>query len=220
MVRHLDLRLLAVGLALLGLGSGCQTQQALWQAGIPGTKTSLVVASVVPVAGYLEVTLAGSGMRLDTFTPASETCAEVMRPEAAVDYVASGPYGNFQRGDTVCEAIGMGSLREWRDRRPSQTTVVMQPRAQSDFRVWARDDRQVLLRGRFPLGSLLGFTGLDDAIAVVPDSPSCQQPIRDGVATMQYDQQGPEPLLLLTRGEPCPIRALVQPLPGSQIQRW
>lgn len=211
--------IVASAVAVAGI-AGCNAQKALWQAGIPGVKTPLVVTRVVPVAGYLEVDLAGSGLHLDTFTPASEGCAEVMRPEAAVDYVASGPYGNFQRGDTTCEALGLGSLREWRDRRPSQTTVVMQPRAQADFRVWYRDESQVLLRGRFPLGALLGFTGLDDTIAVVPNTQACQQPIRSGVATIQYNQNGPDPLVLLSGDEGCPIRALVQPLPGSEIQRW
>jgi len=210
----------AVSLALLATAAGCNVQKSLWQAGIPGLKTPLMVTRSVPVAGYLEVDLAGSGLHLDSFTPASEACAEVLRPEAAVDYVANGPYGSFQRGDVSCDAIGLGSLGEWRDRRPSQTTVVMSPRAQADFRVWHQDATQVLLRGRFPLGALLGFTGMDDTIVVVPNTPVCQKPIREGVASMQYSQTGENPLVLLSGDGECPIRALVQPLPGSNIQHW
>jgi hypothetical protein len=205
-----------VGVLWLGLAVlGCNLQKGLWQAGIPGVKTPLVVTRSVPVAGYLEVDLAGSGLHLDSFTPASEDCAAVLRPEVSVDYVANGPYGVFQRGEQTCEAIGLGSLREWRDRRPSQTTVVMSPRAQADYRVWYQDKNQVFLRGRFPLGSLLGFTGLDDTIVVVPNTPVCRAPIQQGVASMQYDQNGPNPLYLLSGDGQCPILALIQPLPGS-----
>jgi hypothetical protein len=179
-----------------------------------------VVSRSVPVAGYLEVDLVGSGLHLDTFTPASEDCAAVLRPEAAVDYVANGPYGVFQRGDQTCDAIGLGSLREWRDRRPSQTNVVMIPRAQADYKVFHQDAKQVLLRGRFPLGGLLGFTGLDDTIAIVPNIPVCQRPIQSGVASMQFNQNGEFPLVLLSGDGECPITALLQPLPGSEIKRW
>ena len=206
---------------LLGVVAfGCNVQKTLWQAGIPGLETPLVVTRSVPVAGYLEVDLAGSGLHLDSFTPATAECATVLKPEAAVDYVASGPYGTFQRGEQTCNAIGLGSLREWRDRRPSQTTVVMSPRAQADYRVWYQDAKQVFLRGRFPLGGLLGFTGLDDSIALVPNTPVCQRPIREGVASMQYDQTGEDPLYLLSGDGRCPILALIQPLPGSEIKRW
>jgi hypothetical protein len=211
---------LATGVLLVLVSSGCNLQKTLWQAGIPGLETPLVVTRSVPVAGYIEVDLAGSGLHLDSFTPATEECAAVLKPEAAVDYVASGPYGTFQRGEQTCNAIGLGSLREWRDRRPSQTNAVMSPRAQADYRVWYQDEKQVFLRGRFPLGALLGFSGLDDTIAVVPNTPVCQQPIREGVASMQYSQTGENPLYLLSGNAQCPILALLQPLPGSEIKRW
>jgi hypothetical protein len=199
---------------------GCNVQRNLWQAGLPGLKTPLVVMRSAPVAGYLEVDLAGSGLHLDSFTPATQDCVEVLRPEAAVDYVANGPYGTFQRGEQTCDAIGLGSLREWRDRRPSQTNAVMVPRAQANYRVWYQDAKQVWLRGSFPLGGLLGFSGLDDSIAVVPNIPECQAPIRGTVASMQYYQNGENPLALLSGDGQCPILALIQPLPGSEIQRW
>jgi len=210
-----------VGALLLWLGatSGCNVQKNLWQAGIPGVKTPLVVTRSVPLAGYLQVDLVGSGLHLDTFTPANEDCAAVMRPEGSVDYVANGPYGLFQRGDQTCDAIGLGSLREWRDRRPSQTNVVMVPRAQADYKIYYQDARQVLLRGRFPLGGLLGFSGLDDTIAIVPNVAVCQKPIQSSVASMQYYQNGENPLVLLSGDGECPITALLQPLPGSAVQR-
>jgi hypothetical protein len=210
--------LLAAALALATACAGI-SRKAVWQAGIPGVSTPLVVMSTRPVAGYLEVDLSGSGLHLDTFTPADETCASVMKPEASVDYVASGPYGTFQRGDETCSAVGLGSLREWRDRRPSQTTVAMLPRAQASYRVWYQDDRQVFLRGRFPLGALLGFTGLDDTIAIVPNTPACQAPISAGVASMQYYQNGEEPLVLLSGREQCPIQALLQPPAPDGVSR-
>lgn len=199
--------------------SGCNAQKNLWASGLPGLSTDLVVSEVQPVAGYLEVQLAGDGWKLDTFTPADEICLAMLKPGADVAYVANGPYGTLRSGDDVCQAIGLGSLREWRDRRPNQTTVVMIPRAQADYAVVFSDEKQVFLRGRFPLGSLLGFTGLDDAIAVVPNVAVCQRPIQEGVASLQYYQTGPHPLVLLSGDGQCPILALVQPLPGSEPPR-
>ena len=198
---------------------GCNVQKNLWASGLPGLSTSLVVSEVQPAAGYLEAQLQGQGWHLDTFTPADEACTALLRPGAEVAYVANGPYGTLGTGEELCQAIGLGSLREWRDRRPNQTTVVMIPRAQADYKVVYNDEKQVFLRGRFPLGSLLGFTGLDDTIAVVPNTSLCQEPIRDGVASMQYYQTGPHPLVLLSGDGQCPILALVQPLPGSEMQR-
>lgn len=203
--------LVAAALALAA--AGCNVQKNLWSTGLPGLSTTLVVREVQPAAGYLEAQLAGQGWTLDTFTPADEVCASMLKPGADVDYVSNGPYGTLRSGDAICQAIGLGSLREWRDRRPSQTTVVMIPRAQADYRVVFSDEKQVFLRGRFPLGSLLGFTGLDDAIAVVPNAAVCQRPIQSGVASMQYYQTGPQPLVLLSGDGECPILGLIQPQP-------
>jgi hypothetical protein len=214
-----DLRAWLVALLVVA-ATGCNVQKNLWQSGLPGLKSSFVVTKSEPVFGYIEADLVGSGMHLDSFTPNNADCAEVLKPEAAVDYVANGPYGTFQRGEQTCSAIGLGSLREWRDRRPSQTTVAMLPRAQADFRVVFQDSKQVFLRGRFPLGGLLGFTGMDDTIAIVPNIPECQQPIKQSVASMQYYQNGENPLVLLSGDGECPIRALLQPLPGSEIKQW
>jgi hypothetical protein len=196
--------------------NGCNAQKAVWATGLPGTSTSLVVAGVHEAAGYLEATLEGKGWTLDTFTPDDEVCRAMLRPGAAVEYEARGPYGTLSAGGESCRAVGLGSLREWRDRRPNQTTVVMIPRAQADYRIFWSDEQQVFLRGRFPLGSLLGFTGLDDAIAVVPNTAVCRKPIEEGVASMQYYQSGPQPLVLLSGEGQCPILALVQPLPGGR----
>ncbi len=210
-----------LGIALAGaLASGCNVQKNVWAAGLPGVDTEMIVGSAVPVAGYIEVDLLGKGWKLHTFTPADEVCARMLEPESTVSYVANGPYGTLQSGGDVCQAIGLGSLREWRDRRPSQTTVVMIPRAQADYEVYYRDAKQVFLRGRFPLGSLLGFTGLDDTIAIVPNIPVCQRPIESGVASMQYYQTGENPIVLLSGAGECPILALLQPLPGSEVKRW
>lgn len=192
--------------------AGCNVQRNVWQAGIPGTATPFTVTRARIVNGYLEAWITGPAAELHTFTPPSEDCMQVLRPEQHVDYVATTAYGRFTHEGVGCDAIGIGSLRQWRDRRPSQTTVVMSPRAQADFRVDYEGEDQIFLRGRFPLARLVGFVSLDDVMAVVPNQPACRQAIQGGVASMQYYQSGPQVLALLAGDQLCPITGLIQPL--------
>jgi len=201
----------ALGVAAVG----CLGPRNTFQSGLPGSETPFSVTSVRPLAGVLDVTLAGPAASLRTFVPPGEACLTVLQPEATVQYRSAGPYGSFVRDGETCEAIGLGSLAQWRDRRPSQTKVVMSPRAQARFRVVQRGPDEILLRGRFPLAGLVGFVGLDDSLAVVPNDAACRRAVESGVASMQYYQQGPDVLALLSGDQLCPITGLIRP-PSAQ----
>ncbi len=195
--------------------AGCNPQKTLWQLGLPTFRTPFTVGSLVERGGYLDATLAGSGFELRTFAPADDLCRVVLEPETQVEYVAVGPVGAFRRGDEQCHAVGIGSLREWRNRRPATQSLrdTPVPRVQASYRVVHRDDEVIFLRGRFPLASNLGFAGGGDTIAVVPNVPLCQRPIESGVSSMQFYPSGRRVLVLVSDRGLCDIVGLIQPLP-------
>lgn len=199
-------------LLLTAAVSACNLSRNVWQAGIPGVRTSFTVSKVVERGGYLDVTVTGEAARLRSFVPADAECAAVLVPEAAVDYLAIGPYGGFEREGQRCQAIGIGTLHEWRDRRP-ETPGSLIPRAQARYRVVYEDAELVFLRGRFPVTGRLGWVEGADTIAVVPRTPLCERPIRSGVASVEYYPRGKDVLALLSDAGRCPIEGLLQPQP-------
>ena len=219
-MRRGALLLLAPGLlALLATGvPGCNTQKAGFQLGLPGGGTDMTVSRVKVRGGFLDTTLAGSGWSLRTFLPANEVCTRVTRGEAAVRYLNSGPYGALERDGERCEASGIGSLREWRNKQPRGSDGSMIPSGRADYRIVYQDEEVVFLRGRFPQTGRLGFTGMGDAIAVVPNSALCQRPINSGSSTIEFFPGGRNVLTLSSSEGRCPIEGLIRPLAPADIE--
>lgn len=210
-----------LGLALaLGLGlAGCNAQKTAFQLGIPGSRIDLAVADVKQRMDYLDTRLQGSGWELRTFLPASPTCRHVVDGES-VQYLADGPYGTLVRGDERCVAAGLGSLREWRDRRPRDVTArSIVPSAQASYREVYRDADVAFLRGQFPLAYKLGFAGLGDVIAVVPLVPVCEPPLQRDTSTLEYFEAGSNVLTLSSRDGRCNLAGLIRPLSPAELER-
>ena len=111
----------------------------------------------------------------------------------------------------MCDSAGIGSLAEWRDRR-ARLSGPPQPRAQASFRRTIADSDVIFVRGRFPLAGLVGWTSLADTVAVLPNTPSCRKRADEGVASLEFRQSGPDPLILVGSEEPCPLVGLLRPL--------
>ena len=77
------------------------------------------------------------------------------------------------------------------------------------------DESAVLLRGRFPLTSAVGWSGGYDTIAVVPNTAACEVPIERGVASIEFRPSGRDALTLVSKRGPCRIEGLIQPLADS-----
>lgn len=199
---------------LLGLPLvACNAKLNAWQAGIPGWKTPMRVAYATPRDGYLEAVLEMPGLTLVTYVPNDPVCAGILSADSPVDYVNSNPGGEFRAGDRSCRAVGIGTLRVWRNRqpRPSNRGGAIIARAQADYRKVYEDTDFVFLRGRFPLSGKVGWVGLDDLIAVVPNIPACAMPIARHTSSMEYFPVGRYVLTLVaTRGQ-CPIEGLITP---------
>ena len=102
------------------------------------------------------------------------------RPDARVRYVWDGAMGSLAElgGAATCQAVGIGSLAEWRQTRAEDTGLPQGaglPREVARYRVVFRDSDVILARGHFPLTRHLGWVGAADAIAVMRNTPACQR---------------------------------------------
>lgn len=193
----------------LPLVAGCDPKRTVWQAGIPGVGTDFEVSEVHARGRVLDARLTGP-TELETFVRANDACRAVFRPGQSIAYHEQPPGGRFSADDVECPAVGIGSLRTWRDRAShgiSEGGPV--PRAQASFEVVYRDEDVVFLRGRFPLAVRIGWTGADDTVAVVAADAACAKAVDDGVASMEFRAQGPRALSLISGDGLCPITGLV-----------
>ena len=212
------LALLLIALLPLALPlAACNPSKTAMQLGIPGVGVDMRVAKVKPRGGYLDVELQGDGFAMRTWLPASELCQRVVAGEATLRYSSSSSYGTFIRGDDRCDAIGIASLREWRNRRPRQTSRVI-PSGRASYRLAYQDEDVTFLRGIFPLVGLLGFAGMGDSIAVVPNTAQCQGPIGRDTSTIEYFHGGKNVLTLSSSEGRCNIEGLIRPLAGADVQ--
>ncbi len=188
-------------------------QQTAFQLGLPGSGIAMSVASVVPRGPYLETTLRAPGLELVSYAPANADCREVLARELEVEFRSGGTGGSFERAGLHCDAAGIGSLDEWRKRRPRPQTKSPVPSAAARFELIYEDEQIALARGRFPLAGLLGWMGGDDSVAAIPNIPICQAPLRSGNATLQYFPAGRNVLALSAPEGLCPIAGLLVPPP-------
>ena len=179
--------------------------------------TEVRVTSVAPRWSYIDATLGVLPRPVRFFFPDDDACRALLLLETNVRYMSRGPLGVVTNaaGDR-CEPVGVASLRVWRDRSSRRRVGTPVPRAQATFEIVHRDGELVFARGRFPLATLVGWTGADDTIALLPDDPGCRRPIDAGVATMEFRFSGPRPYRLVAGGDSCPIVGFVRALPSGE----
>ncbi len=198
-------------LGLLCLLGGCEALGIRQRGGLPGASWPAHVVSAVPRDGYLDATIAVWDQKLRFFFPSDEDCAAVLRPEAAIEWVEVGLFGRTRLGKEECDAVGVLSLAEWRDRRPRPPVRPM-PRGPAYYAVVDQDAELALLRGRFPLTGLVGIPGGIDLVAVVPKVPLCQGPLRRTTSTLTYSDTADAPYAFMSDTGLCPILGFALPL--------
>jgi hypothetical protein len=204
--------LLTAGLCLLGLGIGCNPSKTVFQLGLPGSHVSLTVSRVANRGGVIDATLAGDRWQLRTFAAASAACMAIFEPGASVQFKSNAAYGTFARDELRCDAIGIGSLAEWRNKQPrgnSRSGPISSARA--SYRLVFEDEEVAFLRGTFPLSGRLGFFAAGDAIAVVAREPVCARAIAADGATLEFFQTGSNVLSLGGPNGRCAIVGLLTP---------
>jgi hypothetical protein len=204
-------------LALAALGLACAHSTTVWRMRIRGASTEFTVHSVAPRGGYLDVALEGDSA-LRTFVADDATCRQVAKPGARVRYVWDGAMGSLAEpaGSRSCQAVGIGSLTEWRQTRPEDTGLPQGrglPREVARYRVVFRDKDVILARGHFPLTRHLGWVGPAEAIAVMRNTPACQRgPAATASASLEYFPAGERVLGLVVKDRWCDVEALLLPL--------
>jgi len=196
------------------LGCGGQGPRLEQPSGLPGVSTAYQVTLVVPRGPYLDAMLEREGSSLRLFFPASDACRRVVRVEAMVEYVATSVPGTVKNTQEECDAVGIGSLRFWRDRRPRQSKQVI-PRGNAEFRRVYQDSELTLVRGRFPYANQIGWAGGWDTIAALPRNAACDALVARGSASLEFRHAGPEAYRLVTGEGRCTIEAFLRPLSGD-----
>ena len=171
-----------------------------------------VVRVSLPVArfGYLEATLQeGDGAPLRFYFPDDSVCRALLQEGADVEYGGTGTLGNVKGSAGRCEPLGTSSLGPWHDRTHTQRQRLA-ANAIARFELFHEDDEVVWLRGRFPLGRVLGWVS-DDLVAVLPSRPDCRTIAARREASMTYHRRG-DWLFDLRAGQArCEIIGMLQP---------
>ena len=212
------MRRIAVLLLLLPpIALACATSTTAWRMRIRGTSTEFTVERAVPRGGYLDVSLRGASP-LRTFLPDTVECRQLTKSGARVRYVWDGALGALAEpaGSRSCQAVGIGSLSEWRLTRPEDTGLPQGqglPREVARYRVVFRDQDVILARGSFPLTRHVGWVGPAEALVVMKNTPACLRgPAARSTASLEYFPAGDQVLGLVDHDRWCEVEALLLPL--------
>ena len=212
---------LAVLLAIALLGLSCAHSTTAWRMRIRGSSTEFTVDRAVPRGGYLDVSMKGPSA-LRTFIPDTPDCRQIVKNGARVRYVWDGAMGSLAEpvGSRSCQAVGIGSLPEWRITRPEDTGLPQGrgvPREVAHYRVVFRDKDVILARGFFPLTRHVGWVGAAEALVVMSNTPGCVRgPGALGSASLEYFPAGERVLGLVAKDRWCDVEALLLPLAAAR----
>jgi hypothetical protein len=186
---------------------------------IRGTSTEFTVERAVARGGYLDITLAGQS-KLRTFVPDSTECRKVAKPGSKIRYEWDGALGSVNEplGSRRCQAVGIGTLTEWRLTRPEDLPDGRSPpRELARYRVVWRDKDVLLARGTFPLTRHLGWVGSAEALVMLKNTPSCMRgPGTLRTASIEYFASGDRVLGLVVKDRWCDVEALLLPLASAR----
>jgi hypothetical protein len=211
----------AAGFGFRALAAMAVVPWVLACAGVPGTHPSYRVDSTQVIGPLLDVRMewtsslsVGSSDRRISLLFENAECAEWLVPGAIVEYQSGGQTGGVRMGEQRCEAVGISSLREWRDRKPRRyVTRPGDDRAQATYRIVFEQDDYAIVRGRFPLASLIAWYGGEDTLAIIPKQDDCSGALEKGVATMEFKDAGAVPLFIVGE-QRCPIAGFARVVPG------
>jgi len=189
------------------------SQDLLAELGVPVAEGYARIEEVVPRGGYIEARLVGSNAGMRFLFPGSPPCRTVLQAAGGVDWRRVGPIGEVSRGATSCEAVGIASLAEWRDRRsPTLGAALAGGDDPARFSLVFADPAVLLLRGSFPQAGQIGWRSSGDVVAVIPHTQECRSAADAGRSPMSHHAAGPIALSLSGPAGPCPIVGLARPL--------
>ena len=149
--------------------AACSGAQIAMDSGVPGVPVGAAVELVAPRYHYLDATVKTGGKNYRFFFPRTDTCESIITGRGP-QFKLSGSIGTIKHGDAECVAVGILSLREWRDRqgrvaRSRGGTDSLIRRDRIDYDIVFEDEDVFLARGRFRLAGNIGWVGGVDSIA-------------------------------------------------------
>ncbi|RIL03088.1 MAG: hypothetical protein DCC71_15490 [Proteobacteria bacterium] len=209
-------RLLASAFVVAAALPGCETARDAASSAAyelnPFGATDLSVQALSLHGPYLLAVVAGRDERMRLLAPVSDVCVRVLQPEARVRYAKSGAFGRIGRDGEACDAAGVASLEQWRDRQPRQRIESVVPRATARWEPLFRDERWIFVRGRFPLASKIGIAAGYDLVAMLPADAACSAAAERREATLEFRQAGRTPYRLLVGERSCPVEGFALPV--------
>jgi hypothetical protein len=194
----------------------CTTDKFVMGSGLPLGNASTSVSLIAERGDYLDVRSQAGGKSYRFFLPNSEACRALFVSEKPVSYSNEGVFGRFSQGEAICHPVGILSLAAWRDRRPRPQSSAVIPRSQALLKqIVYEDDDLTLVRGRFLLASQIGFTGGEDAIAVIPKEEACVGVPTSETASMEFRVAGKRPFTIVNGRRLCPLLGFVKAPPNS-----
>ncbi len=186
---------------------------------VPGSAPSYRVAEVSRIGPLIQARLdwtsdlakISSDAEITLLFPAGEVCDRLLVVGTEAEYLARGIAGTVRVGKETCASVGIASPREWRDRRPRPRGSAPLPRAQATYRVVLRVGDMAILRGRFPLASLIGWAGGVDTLALLPTTGQCTALLDETVDSMGYRPGGPIAVALVSSDGLCELQGFARP---------
>jgi hypothetical protein len=190
-------------------------------ASVPGSSPSYRVAEVSRIGPLIQARLdwtsvmaaVSSDAKITLLFPAGEVCDRLLVVGTETEYLARGMTGTVRVGEETCAAVGIGSPREWRDRRPRPRYAEPLPRAPATYRVVFRDGDTAILRGRFPLASQIGWAGSEDTLALMPTTGKCTSLLDKTATSMEYQPGGRIAIALISSEGLCGLQGFARPEP-------
>jgi len=205
---------LALAAALLA----CSTEEIVMNTGVPGVAVRADIEVLAERGDYLDAVVRTGGRTYRFFFPNRDDCRALLAdPEAR--FRLDGIAATVRTESALCDAVGILSLRAWRDRqgraarqRDTAGTRSLVTRDRIEYQVFYRDPDLFLARGRFRLAAEIGWPVGVDTVAAFPSSEECAG-VRENVrGTMEFRETGPEPFTVLDGSTLCPVLGFAQPL--------
>ncbi len=200
-------------LVLIGLTGACGQIRMAERHQVPFTETTMSVGRVIERGYWLEVTLLSPQLNRLFYFARDEPCRQVLEQGSEISYRRTGGFGFVEKGELRCDVAGIGQLRLWRDSRgrPGTGASRARPRRRANYRSFWSDEEIVMLRGDFPLATMIGWPRADDTIAVFKREERCSRTLERGSAFIEFNPNGPSPLILVQEGGGCALQGLIRP---------
>ncbi|MBM4385780.1 MAG: hypothetical protein FJ091_20725 [Deltaproteobacteria bacterium] len=162
---------------------------------------------------YLEAQLVGNAGRQGFLFVPSESCRAVLATGSLVRIEATPPLMTVVGAKgTRCTARGISGLAGWRDSLPQRRSSLLVLTEPAELALVAEAPDYLIASGSLPLALELRWSKAMDVAVVLPNTPACRAHLARGRTEHEFRARGDDALVLRGRLEPCPIRALAEPV--------